>query len=80
MKCFPYGQLPSVDIDKHHDGKPSNGPSEVAEHLFPGVSCASSLYIMYIPNGRSCTCTLQETDVLQLNFTWAPATRTTTFQ
>ena len=20
---FPYGQLPSVDVDKHHDGSPS---------------------------------------------------------
>ena len=21
--CFTYGQLPSVDVDKHHDGCPS---------------------------------------------------------
>ena len=21
--CFPYRQLPSVDVDKHHDGSPS---------------------------------------------------------
>ena len=20
IACFPYGQLPSVDVDKHHDG------------------------------------------------------------
>ena len=23
ITCFPYGQLPSVDVDKHHDGCPS---------------------------------------------------------
>ena len=21
IACFPYGQLPSVDVDKHHDGR-----------------------------------------------------------
>ena len=26
---------------------------------------------IYIPNGRSYTCTFLETDVLRLNFTWA---------
>ena len=35
------------------------------------VSCTSSLHI---PNGRSCTCTLQKTDVLRLNFNWADIT------
>ena len=23
IACFPYGQLPSVEVDKHHDGCPS---------------------------------------------------------
>ena len=23
IACFPYGQLPSVDVDKHHAGCPS---------------------------------------------------------
>ena len=24
IACFPYGRLPSVDVDKHYDGSPSN--------------------------------------------------------
>ena len=24
IACFPYGQLPSVDVDKPHDMSPSN--------------------------------------------------------
>ena len=23
IACFPYGQLPSIDVDKHHNGCPS---------------------------------------------------------
>ena len=26
IACFPYGQLLSVDVDKHHDGNPGKLP------------------------------------------------------
>ena len=34
ITCFPYGQLPSVDVDKHHDQNYDNNAKIVIMLLF----------------------------------------------